>query len=69
MTIKIDLEKAYDRLKWEFTRDALEDISFPHNIIQVIWYCISTPKMCLLWNKKAVDEFHPARGIRQGDPI
>nr|KYP53454.1 Retrovirus-related Pol polyprotein LINE-1 [Cajanus cajan] len=29
MAIKIDLEKAYDRLKWKFIKDTLEDIGLP----------------------------------------
>ena len=69
MAIKIDLEKAYDRLKWEFVRDTLEDIGFPRHIIRIIWFCISTPKMRVLWNGEALEEFSPTRGIRQGDPI
>lgn len=69
MAIKIDLEKAYDRLKWDFVRDTLEDIGFPKNIVDLIWYCISTPRMRLVWNGEDLEEFRPARGIRQGDPL
>lgn len=69
MAIKIDLEKAYDRLKWDFVRDTLEDIGIPGNIIQLIWFCMSTSKMRLLWNGEILEEFKPERGIRQGDPI
>ena len=28
MAIKIDLEKVYDRLKWSFVKENLEDIGF-----------------------------------------
>lgn len=69
MTIKIDLEKAYDRLNWSFIRDTLEDIGFPNNINQLIWHCISSPTMKVLWNGEALNEFQPERNIRQGDPI
>lgn len=50
MAIKIDLEKTYHRLKWDFVKDTLEDIGFPQKIIQLIWFCISTPRMRLLSN-------------------
>lgn len=33
MAIKIDLEKAYDRLHWEIVKETLEDIHFP----QIFW--------------------------------
>ena len=29
MTIKIDLEKAYDRLSWSFIRDTLKEVELP----------------------------------------
>ena len=29
MAIKVDLEKAYDRLNWGFIKDTLKDISVP----------------------------------------
>lgn len=45
MTIKIDLEKAYDRLSWDFVRDTLQDIGLPDNFICLVWHCISSPRM------------------------
>nr|KYP38810.1 Transposon TX1 uncharacterized [Cajanus cajan] len=69
MAIKIDLEKAYDRLSWEFIRETLTDIGIPKNLIGLIWHCISSPSMQVLWNGEALSEFTPSRGIRQGDPL
>lgn len=67
MAIKIDLEKACDRLKWKFVNETLEDIGFPTSIIDRMWFCMSTPSTCALWNGEALDEFMPSRGIHQGD--
>ena len=36
MAIKVDLEKAYDRLKWEFIKNTLEDIRLPLDMINII---------------------------------
>ena len=36
MAIKVDLEKAYDRLKWEFIKNNLEDIRLPLDMINII---------------------------------
>nr|KYP70239.1 Putative ribonuclease H protein At1g65750 family [Cajanus cajan] len=69
MAIKIDLEKAYDRLNWNFIKETLEDIGFPLKIIELIWNCISTAKFRMLWNGEMLESFSPSRGIRQGDPI
>ncbi|QHO46030.1 LINE-1 retrotransposable element ORF2 protein [Arachis hypogaea] len=69
MAIKIDLEKVYDRLKWSFINDTLMDIGFPSHITNLIYGCISSARMRVLWNGDELEEFTPSRGIRQGDPI
>nr|KYP57513.1 Retrovirus-related Pol polyprotein LINE-1 [Cajanus cajan] len=69
MAIKIDLEKAYDRLKWSFVKDTLLDIGLPNQFVNLVWVSISSPKLRMLWNGEALEEFVPSRGIRQGDPI
>ena len=52
MVIKIDLEKAYDRLDWNFVIDSLRDIGLNDHFCQ------------LIWNRKTAGEFHYSRGIR-----
>ncbi|KAL4307009.1 hypothetical protein AHAS_Ahas16G0235400 [Arachis hypogaea] len=69
MAIKIDLEKIYDRLNWDFVVDTLKDAGIPDNIINVIAFCISTPTMNLLWNGSPSESFTLTRGIRQEDPL
>lgn len=36
IALKIDMEKAYDRLKWEFVHDTLKDAKLLAKIIRVI---------------------------------
>ncbi|XP_061355974.1 uncharacterized protein LOC133300445 [Gastrolobium bilobum] len=69
MAIKIDLEKAYGRLNWDFVYDTLAYIGFPTNAADIIKSCISTSSMNLLWNGRTTMDFNPTRGIRQGDPL
>jgi hypothetical protein len=64
MSIKIDLEKAYDRLNWNFIEKCLEDCKFPPKLIQVIHHCISSPSYKIMWNGEKTDSFNPTRGIR-----
>ncbi|XP_075669726.1 uncharacterized protein LOC142639425 [Castanea sativa] len=68
MAIKIDLEKAYDRLGWSFIRDTLALFNFPNHLSSLIMSCVSTSFISVLYNGGALDPFHPLKGIRQGDP-
>ena len=69
MVVKIDLEKAYDRLEWSIVKMVLEHFGLPQNIINLIMSCISTTTITLFFNGSKLEAFQPSRGIRQGDPI
>ena len=69
MALKIDLEKAYDKLEWSFIRGMLRRYNFPDNIIDIIMSCISSVSTSILFNGGSLDPFKPSRGIRQGDPL
>ena len=69
MVVKIDLEKAYDRLEWCFIRKVLTCFGFPPNTIKLIMSCISSSSTSLLFNGEKFSLFTPCRGIRQGDPL
>lgn len=68
-SIKTDLEKAYNRLQWSFIKETMEDIGLSHRFSDLVMQCISTSNMHVLWNGEVLGEFHPTRGIRQGDPL
>ena len=69
MAIKIDLEKAYDKLEWSFIKDVLGKANLSKNLIQIIMSCVSTVSSSVLFNGGYLEEFFPSRGIRQGDPL
>ena len=69
MTIKIDLEKASDRLSWQFLRETLNLLHVPSSWVQNIMQCVETTRIAIIWNGKQLHWFKPTRGIRQGDPI
>ena len=69
MAIRIDLEKAYDRIKWSFIRQMLTLFNFPKNLIKLIMSCVTSVSASLLFNGGSLDPFLPSRGIRQGDPL
>ncbi|KAL0011105.1 hypothetical protein SO802_006213 [Lithocarpus litseifolius] len=69
MALKIDLEKAYDKLEWSFIRETLIRVNLPSDLIDIIMSCVSTVFTAVLFNGEAIDTIYPSRGIRQGDPL
>ena len=59
MAIKIDLEKAYDRLKWSFICDTLLEMRIAQNLVDIIMLCITSCSMRILWNGEPTDAFYP----------
>ncbi|KAA3467445.1 reverse transcriptase [Gossypium australe] len=69
MAIKIDLEKAYDRVRWDFIDTSLqaEDIpSYPRNVIVS---AISNSTMQILWNGVPTSKFRSKYGLNGSLPI
>lgn len=69
MIIKLDLEKAYDRMKWDLVEQSLNLLAFPPNLIVVIRACMNTVNMSINWCGRPTQNFSPSRGLRQGDPL
>lgn len=69
MILKIDLEKAFDRLEWSFIKDTLHFFAFTQPLISLIMYCVSTTTISILINGSVSQQFIPTRGIRQGGPL
>lgn len=69
MLLKLDLEKAYDRLRWDFLEDTLRAAGLSEGWIRRVMECVAGPSMCILWNGEKTETFKPSRGLRQGDPL
>lgn len=50
MLLKLDLEKAYDRIRWDFLEDTLQAANLPSSWINWIMKCVREPAMTVLWN-------------------
>ena len=69
LLIKIDLEKAYDRVSWSFIKDTLQTVGLPNVWIRKVMHYVETVQMSVLWNGKQLEWFKPTRGTRQGDAM
>jgi hypothetical protein len=69
MLCKLDIEKAYDHVNWNFLLYMLRRCGFSERWRQWIYTCISTARFSVLVNGSAHGFFPTSRGLRQGDPL
>ena len=62
--IKVDLQKAFDSLSWEFIMNVLTVLNFPNQFIEWIKGCITNPMFSISINGGLARYFKGARGIR-----
>ena len=66
---KLDIEKAYDHIRWDFLLQTLERMGFGSKWIKWINWCISTASFSVMVNGSPTGFFRSSRGLRQGNPL
>lgn len=69
MICKLDVEKAYDHVNWDFLIYMLQRCGFLSKWRSWIRFCISTMRFLVLINGCPSGFFGSTRGLRQGDPL
>ncbi|KAL4277800.1 hypothetical protein GQ457_03G017200 [Hibiscus cannabinus] len=67
--VKLDIEKAFERVEWSFLRDVMLRLGFDVSWVSLILRCITTVSFTVRINGSLSREFHPHCGLRQGDPL
>ncbi|GJT98779.1 RNA-directed DNA polymerase, eukaryota, reverse transcriptase zinc-binding domain protein [Tanacetum coccineum] len=69
VAFKIDIQKAYDTVNWEFLKKVLEGFGFHEKMVNWIMQCVTTAAFTLNVNGDRIGYFKGGRGLRQGGPI
>ncbi|CAA7406434.1 unnamed protein product [Spirodela intermedia] len=67
--IKLDIEKAFDRIEWSFLIKVLRCFGFTDDFIDLVDACVRENHFSLLVNGNSTPFFTATRGLRQGDPL
>ncbi|XP_058217295.1 uncharacterized protein LOC131328358 [Rhododendron vialii] len=67
LILKIDFEKAYDCVNWNFPLDMLNKFGCGRKWGEWVKACISTTSLSFLINGSPTEEIYPQKGLTQGD--
>ena len=67
--VKVDFEKAYDTIHWEYLLEVLKLRGFSDTWINWISAWLHSSQSCINVNGELTQYFYCKRGVRQGDPL
>ena len=69
LLLKVDFDKAFDSVNWEFLNNNLIQMGFGNKWRGWIKGCLTSSKSSVLINGTPTNEFTTSKGVCQGDPL
>ncbi|GJW74963.1 RNA-directed DNA polymerase, eukaryota [Tanacetum coccineum] len=69
LVFKVDFEKAYDSVRWDFLDDILGKFGFGDKWRTWIQRCLKSSRGSIIINGSPTEEFQFFKGLKQGDPL
>lgn len=69
VALKLDISKAYDRVKWLFLKQTILKLGFAQLWVDIIRWCITIAFFSVIINGTAKDLIYPQKSLRQGCPL
>ena len=69
IAMKLDINKAYDRMEWSFPRQMMLKLEFDGRWVNLATETVCTASYSILINGEPRGFVQPSRGIKQGDPL
>nr|GEV44813.1 RNA-directed DNA polymerase, eukaryota [Tanacetum cinerariifolium] len=69
LIFKVDFEKAYDSVRWDFLDEVLSKFGFESIWQKWIQVCVNSSRGSILINGSPTKEFQFYKGLKQGDPL
>lgn len=67
MVLKLDLSKAYDRVRWSFLEKAMASVGFDDRWIKWVMQFVKSLKLSIMANGGKPVDIIPSRGLHQGE--
>lgn len=69
LALKLDMNKAYDRIEWDFMKLILLRMGFSNWWVSLVLKCVTTVSYNIVQGANEMETIVRTRGIRQGDPL
>lgn len=67
--LKLDMQKAYDQIEWDFLHQVLQKFGFHDTWISRIMFSVQSVSFSILLNGSPSSEIKASCGLMQGDPL